>query len=197
MSNDDKLPPKTLRDRLRSLLTAEFQGLDPGQVAGVLHGMASELIQLSEAGVQTISEIESDVGVWSEQLRVAGDSAFAAESVRRPDFFEVEAREVDRVESLLEQVLGLGAVVFVIDDPPPLNTLVDVRLSIPAFHITIECAGRVVHHSPKGTAIELGGIDAEDRAALEAIRADLSAGAESDSSSAPEVGRPFWLFNYQ
>lgn len=190
MSNDAK-EPKSLRERLRSLLTAEFQGLDPGQVAGVLNGMASELIQLSEAGIQTISEIESEgAGAWSEQIRAAGDSAFPAESVRRPDFFEVEATDLDRVETLLDQILGLGAVVFVIEQPPALNTLVDVRLSLPTFHIAIECSGRVVHHSPKGTAIELGRIDPEDRAALEAIRDDLQVGGIEDSSSLPVVGSP-------
>lgn len=186
--NDDAKVPKSLRDRLRSLLTAEFQGLDPGDVANVLSGMASELIQLSEAGIQSISEIESEAGAWSEQIRAAGDSAFPAESVRRPDFYEVEAVEVERVENLLEQVLGLGAVVFVVDIPPALNSIVDVRLSIPTFHIAIECAGRVVHHSPKGTAIDLAGLSPEDRAALEAIRADLLAG--EDRSSVPDVGRP-------
>lgn len=181
--NDDS-ERKTLRDKLRALLTGEFQGLDPGDVANVLSGMASELIQLSEAGVQTISEIEHEGGVWAAQLREAGDSAFPADQVKRRDFYEIEAIEVERVEALLEQILGLGAVVFQVDRPPALNAVVDVRLSIPSFHITIECSGRVVHHSPKGTAIELGEIDPEDRAAMEAIRSDLRAGEEDPASSA-------------
>ena len=175
---------KTLRDKLRALLTGEFQGLDPGDVANVLSGMASELIQLSEAGVQTISEIEDDGGAWSAQLKKAGDSAFPADQVKRRDFYEIEAVEVERVEALLEQILGLGAVVFQVEEPPPLNAVVDVRLAIPSFHITIESSGRVVHHSPKGTAIDLGKIAAADRAALESIRADLRAADDDPASSA-------------
>lgn len=186
MSKQDK-EPKSLRDRLRSLLTAEFQGLDPGQVADVLNGMASELIQLSEAGVQTISDIELDSGEWSEQLRAAGDRAFPAESVRRADFFETEAVGTQDTSSLLEQVLGLGAVVFTVENPPDLNTVVNVRMSLPDFHITIECSGRVVHHSPRGTAIELGKLDPEDRVALEGIRNDLR---ELENAPKAEVVRP-------
>lgn len=191
---DDSKQQKSLRDRLRSLLVAEFEGLDPGNVAGVLNGMASELVQMSEAGVQRISEIESEVGGWSEELARAGESAFPMQtsdrSSDRPDIYEIDATEVERVEHLLEQVLGLGAVVFALDEQPPLNEEVEVRLSIPTFHLTIESAGRVVHHSDKGTAIELSGLSREDRAALEAIQADLRAGEEDDDSDTPAVSRP-------
>ncbi len=186
---DDSKQHKSLRDRLRSLLVAEFDGLDPGNVADVLSGMASELVQMSEAGVQRISEIESEAGGWSEELARAGDSAFPMEAAEHRDVYEIETTDVEQVEHLLEQVLALGAVVFALEEEPELNQLVAVRISIPTFHLTIESSGRVVHHSEKGTAIELSGLSREDRAALESIRADLQAGEEEESDT-PEISRP-------
>lgn len=185
--SDDTKHHRSLRDKLRALLTAEFHGLDPGAVAQVLSGVASELAQMSEAGVATISDIESEAGGWREEIE---ERAFPVEPVKRPDVYELEATQLDEVEPLIDQMLDLGAVVFAIDNPPPLNDMVDVRISLPTFHLSIETPGRVVHYSPKGTAIELTELSKDDRAALESIRADLAAGELSEPSDGPEVPRP-------
>lgn len=156
-ANDTK---KTLRDRIRSLLVQEFDGLSPDAVAGILSGLASELIQFSEAGVATVSEALDESEVESSEISY---------SYGQDGAINVIARAEEQIADVINQVLNVGALLVRVDPAPKLNSLVHLRISLPAVHLECIFQGRVVHVSEKGSAIELGQMTKEDRASFEAI----------------------------
>lgn len=85
---------------------------------------------------------------------------------------EIVAESDELIDSLLHQILEVGAVLVHLDEPPGLNEIVQVKLSFPRAHLEVEARARVVHQSSRGTAIEVSGLSREDRVALQAIADD-------------------------
>ncbi len=174
----------SLRDRIRRMLSAEFEGLTPDAVAGVLSGLASELHQMSEAGV-ALSEIDSFVtDEPAAPLTIREDSGAV----------DVEARGDAEIARILSEVIGVGAIVLPLEKSPALNDLVDLRLRLPTLHLEVVTQGRVVHSGPQGTAIEVSALSTEDRAALEKVWPDFqnvgsapAKPAEADHPKKPEM----------
>lgn len=93
---------------------------------------------------------------------------------------DITADTPGRVNGILHQVLQVGAILVELDPKPALNELVAVRLDFPDAHLTVETEGRVVHQSPRGTAIEVSGLTKEDRLALQAIQVDSTQDVHGD-----------------
>lgn len=109
---------------------------------------------------------------------------------------QITADTESLVESILHQILQIGAILVQLDPTPALNDTVLVGVDFPEAHLQIETQGRVVHKSPRGTAIEVSGLQQEDRLALQAIRDDLeqrklreqtSIAAKTDMGMGPSV----------
>lgn len=163
MSQDD--PKQSLSDKIRRMLARDFESLPPDAVAGVLASLASELVLLSEAGLSNMSEVENSD--WNRalaplQIRIGSDNTV-----------EVEATGPKEVHDIMNQLLNVGAVMLQLEKPPALNSAIGVRFSFPPHHLNLSCNGRVVHSSPKGTAIELAQLGREDRAAIESVWPDV------------------------
>lgn len=90
MSDDSQ---RSLRRKLQSFLTAEFDAMSPDVVADVLNDVASELIVMSEAGMSQISEVAEDRH-W----------------IIDEDALSIEAQSEDDVLDVLKQVLEVGAI---------------------------------------------------------------------------------------
>jgi hypothetical protein len=147
---------RTLKDRIRSLLAKEFEELPPDAVAGILSNMASELAQMSEAGIATVSEAleisEAPIDIrfrdGAIQVTILGDA---------------------EISDTLNQILNVGALLLPVNPQPALNATISLRLTIPSQHLECVCPGRVVHVSATGVAIELSQMSREDRASFESL----------------------------
>ncbi|RAL23795.1 hypothetical protein DL240_06475 [Lujinxingia litoralis] len=100
---------------------------------------------------------------------------------------EIVADTEALIDSLLHQILEVGAVLVQLDDPPGLNDIVQVKLSFPHAHLEVEARARVVHQSERGTAIEVSGLSREDRVTLQAVADDRQREAEAQAARETSV----------
>lgn len=173
--SDDKKRP-TLAARIRNLLSAEFERLAPSDAAGVLAAISTELQQMSEAGVSSISEMSRTANPVSEAWQSEDDPVLA---YQEDGSVEVSTRAKDTTARLINEILNVGAVMLDLDPLPELNKVVEVRFRFPEYHLDFGTRGRVVHASAKGCAIEMSHLDKEDRAAIEGLWPDIQAAAEA------------------
>ncbi len=150
---------KGLKNKLRALLSKDFETLSPDLIASVLSGLATEMIQLSEAGITQLSEVSSKDSQWS-QVQDQG--------------LRLECRSDDDVISLLHHILAVGAVVVPTHSPPDLNETVEFDIHFAPQNFTMRAIGRVVHLPPGGAAVELGEIDKGDRLALVKMQEEIA-----------------------
>lgn len=180
MSHDD--PKLSLADKIRRMLAREFETIPPEAVAGVLANIASELVLMSEAGASSMSEVEHNDWTRSDKpivIRIAPDKSI-----------EVACHAAQETHNIMNQLLNVGAVMLQVEPAPALNSNVGVRFAFPKHHLHLALTGRVVHASPKGTAIELAQLNREDRAAVEAVWPDVQAAIAPPAASqtpAPQV----------
>lgn len=101
---------------------------------------------------------------------------------------QIVADTRELLESILHQILQVGAILIELDPAPALNDTVLVGLNFPDAHLQVETKGRVVHRSGQGTAIELSGLAQEDRLSLQAVRDDLEQKKDREKN---DVGRTY------
>jgi hypothetical protein len=203
MSGDPSQPmATTLRDRLRAVISTEFEDLTPSDVADVLATLTQELRRQTPSRRAPPSEETSPAGKQAEPASPRGGSwtesltsrlskpAIPTKASRNGGLRQVVLCADDPVDvaGLLHQALEVGALLIRFKDPPPLNELVNIDLELPGSQFSVETQGRVVHGSPTGTAVEVSQLSREDRAALEAIYQDHRQYLQD--SSAPEGVEP-------
>lgn len=184
-----------LRKRLQEVISREFHELGRGVIAGALVELARDYTVGYEADSEQDLEGDHDLDLSSAGEWKGG----ASQSLARPSTAEghemdshavasvtIEATAPELVASLLYQTLQVGAVLVTLAEPPALNAMVSVTLSFPDAHLRLQTRGRVVHVSPRGAAIEVSGIDREDRAALQTLYDDyLRYAAPQGSANLP------------
>lgn len=183
-----------LRDQLRELVRAHSDALSPEEVAGLLAEYAREVLEEAPGS----GELEG----FGEALRAGGGAGLqlltdaAIPEVQQagegPRYVLLKAETPREVAVLLHQALEVGAVVIKMDSAPALNELIHVELRLVDAQFSIRTQGRVVHTSAEGCAVEVAGIEREDRAALTTIlqehRAEVEAarmGALADKPMPP------------
>ncbi len=195
-----------LRDRLRAVITSEFEDMEPDDVASVLAEFVDDLrqpeddvpptIRVEESSAAasssaTVASSAAQVGSWTKSLTSRlSQAATPTETTKSGGFRQILLCAEDPVEvaGLLHQALEVGAILVAFDDEPQLNDLINVDLELPLSQFAVETQGRVVHTSPAGTAIEVSQLSREDRAALETILDDYRdylEGAHSPAAVAP------------
>lgn len=164
---------QALRDRLRALITTEFEGMASGEVAAVFSAMSDELNAASSDSQP--SSMPEAANSWTNSITNRISQAVVPERTTR-DAGEyrvlLRAEAPADVASMLHQALEVGALLIAFDTPPQLNDLVAVDIELPQSHLSVETQGRVVHASATGTAVEVSQLEREDRAALETVLRD-------------------------
>ncbi len=208
MSGDqNESKSRELRDRLRAIITSEFEHMAPSDVADVLANLAAELGAkpssevsdeasvsegvLDEATAARPSAQPAPAGGWTESLTSRlSQPAVPTQTSKSGGLRQVVlcADDPVRVAGLLHQALEVGALFVAFEDAPQLNDLINVDLQFPQSQFSVETQGRVVHTSSAGTAIEVSQLRREDRAALEAIYDDYREYLEE--SKAPGAVEP-------
>ncbi|QDG54411.1 hypothetical protein FIV42_27800 [Persicimonas caeni] len=199
---------QALRDRLRAVITSEFEQMAPSDVASVLESLAAELgnEDIEDIAEASSSQVESSShtsaaleeqpvsvkrGGWTESLTSRlSQPAVPSQTSRSGGLRQVvlRAETPDAVAALLYQAVEVGAIFVAFADAPKLNDLINVELEFPESQFAVETQGRVVHTSSAGTAVEVSQLDREDRAALEAIYEDHR--EHLDKSRAPGAVEP-------
>ncbi|MBA2661159.1 MAG: hypothetical protein H0U74_02605 [Bradymonadaceae bacterium] len=162
--------------RVEQLVEREFGSLSRVEIAAALTELATRF-RKPHVKTQASDLQEDSASGWTGRIssrvvlpmipQQAGDEDQAAMAA-----VCIEASSVDQVASLLHQTLQVGAVLVTLSPSPPLNAIVALNLQFPLAHLTLETRGRVVHVSQRGTAIEVSGLNKEDRAALQAMYED-------------------------
>jgi hypothetical protein len=175
-SNQSKA--QTLRDRLRAVISSDFEEMSPTDVADVLGVLAQELRRGAPAQRAPSPKQPTSLGAvnsWTESLTSRlSKPATPTKSSRTGGLRQVVlcAEQPVEVAGLLHQALEVGALLITFEEPPQLNDLVNIDLELPGSQFSVETQGRVVHTSTGGTAVEVSQLRREDRAALEAIFED-------------------------
>ncbi len=165
-----------LFDALQQLIDERFSTLPSSSLQQVFSAIVEQHGE-SEDGADEESSGWTD-RISSDEVGVLDSSAVM---VTRNSDSEVEAhaaveivvRNPSDVLALLEQILEVGAVMVQMEPPPDLNELMEMTLTFPEAHLTIESSGRVVNNSERGTAIEVSGLGREDRVSLAAMQDEL------------------------
>ncbi len=172
---------QALLDVLQELFEDRFSGLSKDAVEAIF----AQVLQSLPDGEQTEGQKEglykqdSSSSGWTGRISSGAMQPFFADAALGEETsaaiqgsVEVTADTPEQVEDLLRQVMEVGAIVVTLESQPELNALVQLTLKFPQAHLTVNTDGRVVHESERGTAIEVSGLNREDRVALQAIRED-------------------------
>lgn len=162
---------QALFNALQSLMVERFAQLNASAARAVFDEVLAERKRVLEH--ESALERESSGG-WTGRIEkgVVSPVASTHQGGRVRADVEIVAESDDLIDSLLHQILEVGAVLVQLEEPPGLNDIVQVKLSFPRAHLEVEARARVVHQSSRGTAIEVSGLSREDRVALQAIADD-------------------------
>lgn len=180
---------------LRELVEDRFSELSGETVEEVF----SAALEGRETSVTSDADGEDSSSGWTSRIDnevvrpLYPDTATVSEVVGATSSVAISAKMPGDDQGILYQILEVGAILVDLDPQPALNAVVETRLEFPEAHLTVEVQGRVVHNSERGTAIDVSGLDREDRVALKAVREDLvdekrvvEVEEASEESSAPE-----------
>jgi hypothetical protein len=186
------------------LIKAQFGSMPPAELAAALSDCADEIREESSNAPVRPAESQSAAPQPAATMRPKSrtrrltDAAIPADTgvTAGHRYVHLRAEDPTDVAVLLHQALEVGALVIALEDAPALNDLINVELKLVDAQFSIRTQGRVVHTSPVGTAVEVSGIDREDRAALATIledhrgeleRARASVATKGGEAAGPEL----------
>lgn len=168
------------------MLVDEFADLGDRAIADALVALADELRNREDgaqgpgdaATTQNTGEAEQDDASTSWTGGIANRVSRAliptdVDDIATGKRIQLRAEAAPKVASILHQCIEVGALLIDFDAPPSLNATVVVQIEMPRSHLSVETRGRVVHTSERGTAIEVSGLDREDRVAMEKLLEDF------------------------
>lgn len=185
----------SFRGRLRAFVRAQFGSLPANELAEALSDCAEEFRAQTSPPAGSEDTSSSVHTKPTRKLRrppqSPSDAVVPAQVTLSAENSYVLLRAASRVEVavVLHQALEVGAIVLAMEDAPALNELINVELTLVDAQFSIRTQAKVVHVSPAGTAVEISGIDREDRVALEGILEDHRGDLERIKSGAAHAAR--------
>ena len=177
-------------------LLEDYAALSDEAIKGVVNDILVErrrALEQSSAGERRSSGWTNRIN--SNVVSPLFPSQFSLPGAGELGSVQIDVENEGAINSVLHQVLEVGALLIQLDPRPQLNDVLMVALRFPDHHLALETEGRVVNISDRGIAIEVSGLGREDRLALQAIREEMERAAAREEEG--EDGPPPASLTYE